>query len=116
MHYEVVCKGVPFDAVLKVDITLDRFEVEKNVWIDWHYTPECQYPVLEGDPLVHVRFGDGTNSIDGKHGARPISYWHEDGAGINNFKGPNRNPRGGKYAAGAGDIIAYMILNPNDHD
>ena len=29
LHYEVICKGVPLDAVLKVDITLDRLEVEK---------------------------------------------------------------------------------------
>lgn len=106
LHYEVICKGVPLDAVLKVDITLDRLEVEKNVWIDWKYTPENPFPNLPEDYLVHVKFKDETTSID--DAARPLSYWHNDGYGSNFEHSPSVKEDC--------QIIAYMVLDPNDHD
>ena len=108
LHYEVICKGVPLDAVLKVDITLDRLEVEKNVWIDWKYTPENPFPKLPEDYLVHVKFADESTSISDGSGARPLSYWHNDG-NANYFEWS-------PYIQNESQIIAYMILDPNDHD
>lgn len=86
-----------------------------NTWIDWHYTPENSFPKLDGDPLIHVRFGDGYTSISREYGARPISYWHEDGGEMNSFQWPNQIGAN-KYAPGGGDIVAYMLVNEDDHD
>ena len=48
-----------------------------NVWIEWGYTEENPFPKLEGDPLVHVRFKDGSASTDDGIGVRQISGWHD---------------------------------------
>ena len=79
-----------------------------NVWIEWWYTEENPFPKLEGDPLVHVKFADGSTSIDASGaGVMPISYWHDDGLG--NFDWSENNPKDCQ-------IIAYMLVDPNDHD
>lgn len=86
-----------------------------NVWIDWEYTPENPYPKLECDPLVHVRFGDLSESnIERGHDARPISYWHDDGDYTNSFIWPTDNK--GRYKPTDNCIIAYMLVDPNNHD
>ncbi len=85
-----------------------------NTWIDWHYTPENPFPKLDGDPLVHVRFHGGLTSMDSDVlgvGAQPISYWTGNGLDANNFDWDGRETPINEH-----DIIAYMILDPNDHD
>lgn len=110
LDYEVICKGVPFDVTLKISVSLEKLEVQKNVWIDWTYTPENPYPQLDGDPLVHVRFRDGETTMDSESvtGARPISYWHGDGFG-NSFAHTSDVKEDCQ-------IIAYMLVDENDHD
>lgn len=86
-----------------------------NVWIDWEYTPENPFPKLEGDPLVHVRFGDLSESnIERGIDARPISYWHDDGNDTNDFSWLTGSKGG--YKPSDNSIIAYMLVDPNDHD
>lgn len=86
-----------------------------NVWIDWKYTPENPYPKLDGDPLVHVRFGDLSESnIERGIDARPISYWHDDGDDANDFAWLTDSKDG--YKPSDNSIIAYMLVDPNDHD
>ena len=80
-----------------------------NVWIDWEYTPENPYPKLDGDPLVHVRFKDGSASTDDGIGVRPISGWHDNGDKANCFEQK-------KYLSKTVQIIAYLLVDPNDHD
>lgn len=101
--------NVPVDIVMKFDVLID-IEVQKNVWIDWHYTPENPYPKLDGDPLVHVRFRDGGTTMDSESvtGARPISYWHGDGFG-NCFAHTSDVKEDCQ-------IIAYMLVDESDHD
>ena len=86
-----------------------------NVWIDWEYTPENPYPKLDGDPLVHVRFGDLSESnIERGIDARPIGYWHDDGDDTNDFAWLT-DSKGG-YKPSDNSIIAYMLVDPNNHD
>ena len=80
-----------------------------NVWIEWVYTKENPFPKLEGDPLVHVRFKDGSASAEDGIGVRPISGWHDNGDKANCFEQ-------GKYLSKTIQIIAYMLVDPNDHD
>ena len=80
-----------------------------NVWIEWGYTEENPFPKLEGDPLVHVRFKDRSASTDDGIGVRPISGWHDNGDKANCFEQ-------GKHLSKTIQIIAYMLVDPNDHD
>lgn len=87
-------------------------DVEKNVWIKWHYTPENPYPKFADgeDPLVIVEFGDlSVSSMERGMGARPISYWHDDGGDCNNFEQADDLPD-------EVQIIAYMLVDEHDHD
>ena len=80
-----------------------------NVWIEWEYTPENPYPKLDGDPLVHVRFKDGSASTEDGIGVRQISGWHDNGDKDNCFEQKKNLSKTIK-------IIAYMLVDPNDHD
>ena len=80
-----------------------------NVWIEWVYTEENPFPKLDGDPLVHVRFKDGSASTDDGIGVRPISGWHDNGDKANCFEQ-------GKHLSKTIQIIAYLLVDPNDHD
>lgn len=110
--FGVTTCGKPFDAKLNFSVTLD-LQLQKNVWIDWRPTPENTYPKLDDDPLVHVKFYGGLTSMDDVNlnvGAQPISYWHDYGR-ENNFDWDGWENPASKY-----DIIAYMIVDPDDHD
>ena len=80
-----------------------------NVWIEWVYTEENPFPKLDGDPLVHVRFKDGSASTDDGIGVRPISGWHDNGDKANCFEQK-------KHLSKTIQIIAYLLVDPNDHD
>lgn len=79
-----------------------------NMWIDWTFTAVKPFPLLKDDPLVHVRFADGSTSENDEKGAMPISYWHDNGS-CNNFDWT-------QFADKENQIVAYIVLNPNDHD
>lgn len=108
--------GMYHEQVIDKDVLwwMELPEVPKNppfnVWLEWEYTEENPFPKLEGDPFVHVRFGDLSESnIERGHDARPISYWHENGQnGDNNFEWPS-DGKGG-YNPSDDSIIAYMLL------
>ena len=76
-----------------------------NVWIEWVYTEENPFPKLDGDPLVHVRFKDGSASDDDGIGVRPISGWHDNGDKANCFEQK-------KHLSKTIQIIAYMLVDP----
>lgn len=108
---EYAKKGIALNFCPFCGVQIDSPFIEKpnppiNKWIDWHYTKENPFPKLEGDPLVHVKFKDETTSID--TAARPLSYWHNDGNG-SNFEHSSSVKEDCQ-------IIAYMILDPKDHD
>lgn len=111
--FDVTAGGKQLDARLNFSVTLD-LKLKKNVWIDWKPTPENTYPKLDGDTLVHVKFYCGATSMDTDVldvGAQPISYWNNNGLEDNNFDWD-----GWENPASAYDIIAYMIVDPDDHD
>lgn len=109
-----------FDVIVTATATTHKIDglgevvqpKKEGQWIQWTNNGSNVWPKLEGDPLIHVKFGDDKTSLDGV-GAQPVSYWHGDGSG-NNFEW--NTDRGGRNVfAGASNIIAYMILDENDH-
>jgi len=84
-----------------------------NVWIDWHYTKENPWPKLDGDPLIFVKAANGGDTT--KRPPRRFSYWRgspkkEGTTSFNSFEWEDENNPCDD------EIIAYMLVDPNDHD
>ncbi len=95
--------GVQIDAPF-----IERPDPPINTWIDWHYTPENPFPKLDGDPVMDVMFTDLSTSMDRGVGGKPLSYWATPK--------DNQFNQHHEFMPEHSKIIAYMILDPKDHD
>lgn len=79
-------------------VNVDPVTVRHGKWVNWVYHPKgASHPYFEGDPLILVRFRDGSQS----HRKKKASRWTH---GDNLFKWDK--------VESPNDIIAYTILAP----
>lgn len=86
-------------------IKLDQLPLKK--WINWQYTKDHPWPQLDGDPLLHVKYLDGEDSVGCVYWPKPLSWFHGDGE-VNFFEWTHTPPKR-NY-----EIVAFMIVDTND--